>query len=416
MRMLLINANRTWPVVTVARLFGCFILLVFAMPAVQAQTFNLLYTFGGGPDGGYPYAGVTLDRAGNLYGTTYGDSTRNPYGNVYQLVRHGSNWVLNPLHEFQRANDGQNPESGVIFGPDGTLYGTTQYGGTGCGQLGCGTVYNVRPPARVCHGASCPWTENVLYSFTGYPDGAEPKYGPLAFDPAGNIYGTTDGGGEFDDGIVYELTKTQGRWTESVLYNFSNGGLPVSGVTLDAAGNLYGTAPLPHYGYAYELISAGPQWSKKILHTFQGGDDGASPYGGLILDAAGNAYGTTEGFPGEQRSTVFELTPNSDGSWTETVLYEFPAGSFGPRSNLAMDADGNLYGSTYGLGTDRFGFAFKLTHAGGSWSFTNLHEFTNGADGAYPIGGVTLDSAGNLYGTCVEGGGQGFGTVWEIIP
>ena len=136
----------------------------------------------------------------------------------------------------------------------------------------------------------------------------------------------------------------------------------------------------------------------------------------MIFDTAGNAYGTTEGFPDEQRSTVFELTPNSDGSWTETVLYEFPAGSFGPRSNLAIDADGNLYGSTYGLGTDRFGFAFKLTHAAGSWSFTNLHEFTNGADGAYPIGGVTLDSAGNLYGTCVEGGGQGFGTVWEITP
>jgi hypothetical protein len=411
--------NRARRSVASVKLFVSAILLVMgmsALPAAQAQTFNVLHTFSGGPDGAYPYATVTLDSAGNLYGTTYGGSTHNAYGNVYQLVRHGSNWVLNSLHTFQSGDDGQHPLAGVIFGSDGSLYGTTPYGGTGCGQLGCGTVYNLRRPARICHGVSCPWTENILYLFAGYPDGAAPQYGPLVFDAAGNIYGTTDGGGQFDDGVVYQLTKTHSGWTEGVLYNFSNGGKPVSGVTLDSAGNLYGTAPLAHYGFVYELIKAGPLWSEKTLHTFQGGDDGADPYGGLIFDAAGNAYGTTEGFPDEQRSTVFELTPEADGSWTETVLYEFPAGSFGPRANLAMDAAGNLYGSTYGLGVDRFGRVFKLTHAGGSWTYTDLYIFTNGVDGAYPIGGVTLDSEGNIYGTCVEGGSQGFGTVWQITP
>ena len=260
--------------------------------------------------------------------------------------------------------------------------------------------------------------EHTRTGFGGYPDGAAPQYGPCGtFDRAGNIYGTTVGGGQFFDGTVFELNKTHSGWAESVLYSFSNGGQPESGVTLNPAGNIFGTAVLPANGYAYELVLAGAQWSQEILHTFQGGDDGSDPHGGLIFDAAGNAYGTTEGFPDEQRSTVFELTPQADGELDEImVLYEFPAGSFGPRANLAMDAAGNLYGSTYGLGTDSFGFVFKLTHADGSWTFTNLHEFTNGADGAYPIGGVTLDSAGNVYGTCVEGGGQGYGTVWQITP
>ena len=336
------------------------------------------------------------------------------------MTRHGSDWLFSPIYTFKGHNDGVQPAAPVVFGPDGSLYGTTQFGGVGCNQLGCGTVYNLRPPARICGSLSCPWTKTILYEFAGSPDGAEPLYGSLVFDPANNIYGTTIAGGTDFGGIAFELTKTDGAWTETVLHSFADSGQsggPQSGVVLDAAGNLYGASlGAPHgYGRVYELVKGGTGWSEKVLHAFQGGDDGAFPYSSLIFDAAGIAYGTTEG-SGEQRSTVFQLTRGTDGNWTETVLYEFPAGSYGPRGALAMDTAGNLYGSTYGLGADRFGFVFKMTHAGGSWSFTHLYDFTNGADGAYPIGGVTLDSAGNLFGTCVDGGANGYGTIWEITP
>jgi uncharacterized repeat protein (TIGR03803 family) len=386
--------------------------------SMQAQTFHLLYTFTNGSDGANPYATVTLDRAGNLYGTTFGYTTN---GGVYELQRHGSSWIFKSLYNFQGTSDGTGPQSPVIFGPDETLYGTTKYGGNTCNGVTCGTVYNLQPPAHICSNVSCPWTEHPIYWFGGVrlQDGYSPGTGSLMFDASGNLYGTTASGGTTENGIVYELVRSQGSWSEHILADFpgDNGPAhPQAGVALNATGNLLGTTVSDNNGYAYELTSSGQGWALQTIHTFQGGSDGSDPMAGLIFDAAGNAYGATTG-GGSQPATVFELTPQSNGTWTQTVLHEFAVGDSGPHSKLAMDSVGNLYGTTEGLGGgDRFGFVFKLSYANGAWSFTDLYDFMDGTDGVYPVGGVTVDAAGNLYGTCSTGGAHNFGTVWEITP
>ena len=399
-------------------LLGCFCLALCA-PALRAQSLQVLHAFTGESDGIYPESSLTFDRAGNLYGTTYG-GRGSFYGSVYELMRHNSSWIFKTLYTFRAQNDGQNPESPVIFGPDGLLYGATPYGGyTNCFGHYCGTVYNVQPPARACANVSCPWNENAVYWFgqNQINDGFIPGTGPLVFDSAGNLYGTTQDGGLTNNGIVFQLFRTQGGWGENILYNFpGEGGIahPQASVTLDSAGNLYGTVMSPSHGAVYKLVNNGGQWTEQTLYSFQGGADGNDPEGGVIFDSAGNLYGTTAGV--NNPATVFQLSPQTDGTWRETVLHVFSS-SVGPKTNLAMDSAGNLYGTTQGLGGgDQFGMVFKLSRVNGSWTFTTIYQFTNGTDGAYPVGGVTVDAAGNLYGTCAGGGANGYGTVWEITP
>ena len=395
----------------------CLLTVVANQPA-HAQTVQVLHAFTNGSDGSAPFSTVTLDRAGNLYGTTYGHGN----GNVYELQRKGSNWIFKTLYNFRGQDDGGTPQAPVVFGPDGTLYGTTVYGGNTCFSVTCGTVFNLRPPAHFCGNVNCPWTEHPVYLFGGGQthDGYHPSTGPLAFDAQGNLYGTTSLGGQNSNGIVFQLVRGQNGWTENILDNFQGQGAPgqpQASVTLDALGNLYGTAQ-GGFGKVYAVINNGQSWMEQTIYSFQGGNDGAYPQGGIIFDAAGNAYGTTKGNDGDQPGSVFQLTPMGDGTWHETVLHLFTTG-YGPTANLAMDAAGNLYGTTQGLGGfdgDRFGMAFRLSQVNGSWVFTDLHDFTDGEDGAYPNGGVTLDAAGNLYGTCVVGGASGFGTIWEITP
>ena len=398
-----------------------FALVVAATPAAQAQTFKVIHTFTG-PDGADAFAGVTLDAAGNLYGTTSekSESGGGP-GTVFELKPSHGNWVLNNLFTFN-GNDGYEPWSGVVFGPDGALYGTTFTGGSGSG-----VVYSLRPAATACKTALCPWTETVLYQFNGGGDGADPAYGNLTFDRAGNLYGTTPYGGNSPCGwgLVFGLTPSNGGWTESVLYSFcggNDGEFPFSGVILDEAGNLYGTTVLSGdggcgegcWGTVYQLTPPGAGWKENTLYTFQDGTDGAEPYGGLIFDASGNLYGTTllggSGYGG----TVFELSP-AGGSWTFAVVYAF-IGSGGPYSSLAMDGTGSLYGTTYLDGAYGQGNVFKLTPSSGGWTYASLYDFTGGNDGAYPMGSPVLDKNGNIYGTTSAGGANGKGVVFEITP
>jgi uncharacterized repeat protein (TIGR03803 family) len=258
-----------------------------ALPA-QAQTFKVLYNFTGGADGSRPVSPLTLDAAGNLYGTTLfggvgGECTYN-CGTVFKLSHKGSNWILNPLYDFS-GSDGANPFSnGVIFGPDGTLYGAT----AGGGSAGGGVVYNLRPEPTACKTALCQWTETVLYNFQGWPagDGSEP-WGNLTFDKAGNLYAATNGGGYCQDcGTVFELTPSGSGWTESILYFFyyQSGRIPDSSVIFDQSGNLYGTTSSGgtgdcDCGTVYELTPSGNGWTDTILYSFQGGNDGAGPPG-----------------------------------------------------------------------------------------------------------------------------------------
>jgi uncharacterized repeat protein (TIGR03803 family) len=411
--------------------------LLFALTLVlsqvaKAQVFSVLHAFTGGIDGAFPTAGLTIDQAGKLYGTsangghTGGNCPARGCGTVFRLSNTG---VLTTLYTFQGGNDGAIPLARVIFGRDGSLYGTTSEGG----GSGWGTVFKLNPPATFCRTVLCPWTETVLYRFTGGSDGAGPGPGDITFDQAGNLYGTTEGGGIYNCGgnpcgTVYKLTKSTG-WTESVLHSFAgppDGDTPESGVIFDTAGKLYGTTAFGGnskimFGTVYELSPSGGGWRETILTTFSdGGLD--VPIGGLIIDPLGNLYGTgSQSDDGECCGGVFEFTP-SGGNWIYSILYLFttysPAAAGGPFASLTMDTAGNLYGTTYGTGPYMYsyGTVFKLIQSGGQWNETDLYAFTDGDDGSSPQSNVVFDTSGNLYGTASQGGAYSHGVVWEITP
>ncbi|MGA2370464.1 MAG: choice-of-anchor tandem repeat GloVer-containing protein [Candidatus Korobacteraceae bacterium] len=423
--------SRKWTVsldlwATVAAIAVATLLIVIATQA-QAQTFSVLHTFTGGGDGANPYASLVMGGEGRFYGTTGGG-----YGSVFKLARSGSGWVLSPVYDFSYpVNSGDVLYGPVTFGPDGNLYGTTLDGGQGdCNEgSGCGTVFKLQPPASVCKSFLCPWTETVLYRFQGPPDGGNP-YSGVVFDQAGNIYGTTayggNGGCDFGAGCgaVYKLTPSGNGWTESIIHNFvagTDGQLPAGGLIFDRAGNLYGTTVnggTAGKGIIYQLTPSGSGWTETILHTFLG-SDGAVPYDTLISDQEGNLYGTTIAGGATNGGTVFELS--NPGSWTYNLLYSFS--DDGPYASPVFDTAGNLYGTTTQGGANGSGSVFKLTPSNGVWTHTVLHSFSfDDGGGAQPLGGVTLDSSGNIYGTTSDGGGFftvcdiGCGTVWEITP
>lgn len=385
-------------------------LIVFPGRPVQAQVFTTLHTFTGGGDGATPYAGLSMDRAGNLYGTASsgghsGGACGSGCGTVFKMERNGPSWLLVPLYEFN-GPDGAVPQARVIIGPNGNLYGTTTYGGS----AGQGVVFRLQPPPAACKTALCPWRETVLYSFAGGSDGAYPTFGDLTFDRQGNIYGTTPDGGSGSGcqggcGVVYELSPSSGGWTEKILYNFQGGqdGIaPYAGVIFDNAGNLYGTAAFGgayQGGAVYELTPSGLAWTESIIYSFTGQSDGSEPYGGLIFDGSGNLYGTTLVLA----TTVYELSPSS-GSWTLNVLHAFGAYQ-GSAATLTFDSAGNLYGTL----ADAAQEVFRLTPSGGQWTLTGFA----GDIGAFPLGNVVLDASGNLYTTAAEFG-QGY--VFEVTP
>ena len=411
---------RTLPTIRLALTAGAAVLLGLTV-AAQAQTYTILHNFAG-RDGSGPEFALTRDAAGNLYGTTALGGSHcgsSGCGTVYELVRSGSNWILKQLYDFTAGADGGLPESGVIFGPEGNLYGTT----TSAGQYGAGTVYKLQPPASVCKRTLCPWQETVLYSFTGLGDGGAPE-GDLVVDRAANLYGTTAAGGtgscQGGCGVVFELTPSGGSWNFSVLYSFSalsDGALPESGVTLDPSGNLYGTtvAGGAHtMGTVFELTKTGATWTKTTLHDFQGGSDGGFPQGGVAVDPGGNLFGFTTAGGAHNNGTAFELHPSS-GGWNYSQLFDFGARIMSVVSTPVLDSAGNLYGCALFGGAHASGTIFKLTFLGGAWNYVSLHDF-NGLDGQYPYGSVLLDGAGKLYGTVSEGGAFGGGVVFEIAP
>jgi uncharacterized repeat protein (TIGR03803 family) len=340
----------------------------------------------------------------------------------------GGDWTETLLHSFNN-NDGNNPAGTLIFDAAGNLFGTTAQGGA----HGGGVVFELSPSAGGV------WTESVLHAFGNGHDGFHPLAG-LTSDGAGNLYGTTMAGGEYAFGTVFELSPSAGgSWTEKVLHSFGNGSdgqAPISGVILDAAGNLYGTtnggSGTTLYGTVFELAPAtGGPWPEKILHAFKNnGKDGMEPVGSLIFDAAGNLYGTTE-IGGscescfEAAGTVFMLTPKADGGWREEILHNFnPNGVDGqtPNAGLIFDSAGNLYSTTSAggaHGTPGYGgIVFELKPAaGGGYTERILHSFGAGTDGSVPgWSSLIFDASGNLYGTTEVGGSNDAGTVYEITP
>ncbi len=378
---------------------------MFLAANAPAQSFQVLHNFTNGGDGGYPFAGVTLDRAGDLYGTTYQGGLG--YGTVYKLSRAGSGWRLTSLYMFH-GDDGDYPQGGVVFGPDGALYGTTAGGENGANS----TVFRLAPPPTVCASTSCPWTETVLHRFTGSPDGAGPGLGNLVFDPAGNMYGTTVFGGVGNVGVVFELSPSAGGWTESVIWDFANGPgqYPESGLIFDSAGNLYGTTSYGNgtNGAVYELSPSQSGWIEKTLAQL---NLNGNAIGGVIMDGDGNLFGTAGGMDGG--GGVYELTP-FNGGWTLNIIYNF-GGFDGPWDTPTLDAAGNVYGTSSQGGGHSEGAVFEFTPSNGGWIYTDLHNFQN-SDGFNPLGGVVFDSSGNMYGTAEGGGYDGYGVVWQITP
>jgi len=352
-----------------------------------------LHTFTGGSDGAVPGGGVILDSAGNLYGTTLagGDkksSNCHPTGyvpgcGVVFKLAHGT-WKETVLHTFTGGKDGFYPWAGLTFDQAGNLYGAAAGGGnpSGCNGVGCGVVFKLTPTAKG-H-----WKESVLYAFGGGSAGIFP-YGGVTFDSRGNLYGVTLYGGDtsvscFGEpgcGLVYELTpRAHGLWKEKLLYAFkdgTDGAYPLFGVTLDSHGNVYGATGYggdanciyegdpSGCGVVYELTPrAHGTWKEKVLYQFTGGSDGAFGDSPMIFDSAGNLYGIA--VTGGDRNSpctdqtgcgvVFKLTPptNKLEKWNESVLYAFTGGTDGgtPQSNLLLDSAGNIFGMTEGGGND----------------------------------------------------------------
>jgi uncharacterized repeat protein (TIGR03803 family) len=359
--------------------------------------------------GDIPYAGLVFDAQGNLYGTTLQGGTHGR-GTAFELSPEaGGGWTETVLYSFDNAPDAANPYGGLVLDTAGNLYGTTYYGGTS----NRGAVY------KLTRGSKGTWTESVLYSFAdGSPTGA------LVFDAKGNLYGTTTSDGvTYHAGTVFELTPASGgTWNATVLYSFKGNGngdgdSPTCGLIFDAAGNIYGTTErggAKDSGTVFKLTLSKGIWTESLLYSFTGESDGASPYAGVTMDGNGNLYGTT-------LYCVFELKLTSRG-WQAAVLHDLRGAGDGlsSYSGIVLDKMGNLYGTTLeggkGCNYPGCGIVFKLApQSDGSWKETVLHNFESADDGSWSTAGVVLDQSGNLYGTTNYGGGEfGYGTVFEI--
>lgn len=411
----------------------CVLLCVTASRRAGAQE-SILFSFDG-TNGATPYSTLTRDAAGNLYGTTYsGGAVGAPFdldGTVFELSPGtGGTWTETVLYNFGSVSgDGIIPMGGPVLDSKGNLYGTTTEGGANSQ----GTVYEVSP------GIGGTWTERILYSFGASGTDAEnPRRGSLIFDEAGNLYGTTLDGGVNGKGTVFELSPgTGGTWTEKILYSFgattTDAANPSAGLVWDAAGNLYGTTAgggaNSGAGTVYELSpGSGGTWTEKVLHSFaDNGTDGTDPVDTLVFDGRGNLYGTTYDYgPSGSLGIVFELSPSADGSWSEQVLHGFTGTLQGdgasPIGGLVFDASGNLYGTTSSGGFAGEGIVFELSPGASGWTEKILYGFAtilagNVWDSHTPEATLIFDPAGNLYGTASSGGNNSVGqdgTVFEI--
>jgi uncharacterized repeat protein (TIGR03803 family) len=394
--------------------------VVVLCTSAAAQTEKVLHSFNYAQGDGYNPQGLLVLHNGNLYGTTYWGGTNHSAaecrcGTVFQLQPNGDgSWTESLLRSFNLGAFGAHPIAPVVFDSQGNLYGVAETSGNGYGD---GVVFELSP------GSGTPWPESLVATFNG-ANGAGPDTG-LAQDNAGHIYGTAASGGADDSGVAFSIGNGAGNGA-IVLYSFggrTDGSNPLATLTADANGNLYGTAQggPDDGGIVFELSrtqgSAG--WTKTTLYSFTNVSGPNNP-SSLAFGPDGSLYGTAGG-GAYQYGAIFKLTPDSDGSWTESTIYNFlgpPKDGGIPQGPLAFDSAGNIYGATGGGGEKNWGIVFELTPAGGGqWSETILYTFSGGADGANPSSGVLRDQAGNLYGTTINGGQhKDWGVVYEVSP
>jgi uncharacterized repeat protein (TIGR03803 family) len=378
-----------------------------SMALAQAQTFTTIYNFTGGSDGGNPSAGLIQDPGGNLYGTTVngGSGHYYNYGVVFELDPVGTETVL---HNFGGYPDGGGLETPVVRDNAGNIYGTTSSGGNDCG-----VVFKIDSVG----------SESVLHTFTG-SDGCGPLQG-LVRDKAGNLYGTTAPQLCTDCSGYGTIFKVDNKGNFTLLHTFtgrsSDGLFPYYGhLTMDKSGNLYGVTwggGAHGYGVLYEFSRSG---KFIVLHSFNNSSsDGCYPYGSVLMDEAGNLYGTTSGCGSYYYGTIWKVSARGK----ETILHNFagtPSDGCTPYAGVARDSKGNLYGVTTACGANfYYGAVYELSAKG---KFTLLHSF-DGTDGYYPLGEVWRTTDGTLFGTTYYGGTGNCrvyystcGTVWKYVP
>jgi len=389
-----------------------------ALSLAGAQTETTLHTFTNGSDGGYPQSSALLSLGGKLYGVSLFGGLYS-YGTVFELENINGRWQEIILYNFTGGSDGGYPIGALIPDASGNLYGVTTNGG----PQNSGVVFEL-----VNSGGS--WQEQVLHSFGSNFDGANPQ-GPLVFDSKGNLFGTTVLGGGLNEGTVYEMTNSNGSWDETVIHNFGgtgDGTLPYGQVVLDAAGNVYGTTATggPYQctglgcGIVYELSPSSSGWTETIVHSFQGSSDGFYPRP-LTRGKNGTLFGATAyggyGSCSNGCGTVFELAQSENGTWTKTVLHRFVGGTSSgqPSAPVTLDRSGNIYGETGQQGSS-YGTVYRLApKTGGGYAFRLLLNF-NGTDGANPEGGVILGPGGTIYGTTIYGGPYNAGVAFSLRP
>ncbi|MFY9631958.1 MAG: choice-of-anchor tandem repeat GloVer-containing protein [Candidatus Cybelea sp.] len=394
------------------------------LPAASVRPLSdVLYSFGGSPDGANPDAGLVAGKKGEYYGTSAGGGSPNcegGCGTVYEITAAGKERVL---YSFQGASDGANPYATLIMDKEGALYGGTESGG----NADCGTVFKLTPGKQG-------WTESVLYVFQGGSDGLLPA-GGLVMTKSGALLGTTEGGGSDDGGVVFELTPSGSTYSEKIVHSFTgppDGLTPLDALVSDSSGNLYGTTQeggdttfrrhvsRNGWGAVFKLTPSGSTYTESVIYRFKGASDGEYPASGLLPGANGTLFGLTEA-GGRKFGTVFELVPKGS-SYHHSVLYSFQGHTDGAypedTPGLVADWSGNLYGTTAFGGTScDCGTVFKLAPSGSRYTESVLHAFQGGTgDGLQPRGGVVIDSKGNLLGPTNQGGLSFFGTIFSVAP
>ena len=404
-----------WKTKPKVALASVLVMLACSAFAYASPKYKVLHAFGRGTDGGGLWSPVTLDKKGNLYGATSGGGAYNG-GIVFRLTPHpDGKWTESILHSFpSTSGDAAAPNGGLIQDGSGNWYGTSTYGGS----------YYVGAVFEMTNGPKG-WTVTVLYSFGEHSDDGDRPTAGVVMDRVGSLYGTAPG----SYSMAFELSPEPGTdsWNETILHHFGvkegDGSAPYAGLVLDQAGNLYGTTyggGAYNGGTVYELERTANGWKEKILHAFAVNyHDGHTPgWGALAMDASGSLYGTTAG-GGCCGGVIYRLTPDAEGHWRETILYEFKGGAegFEAGAGVVMDNAGNLYGTTVYGGDPGCGVVYKLApEPKDKWKYTVLHTFGYGNDGCQPDANLILDGRGNLYGTTAIGGAYGAGVVFELTP
>jgi uncharacterized repeat protein (TIGR03803 family) len=398
--------------------FTAFAVAAFFVQPAAAATTAVIYSFAGDADGEYLDTDLVMDAAGNIYGTSVqgGDFAS---GTVWRLSPSGNTWVHTVLYSFRGGTDGGEPYKGVTLDAAGNLYGTAVTGGTGDCEGGCGVAYKLTNSGGT-------WTQSVIHYFSTGADGSGPGAG-LTLGDDGDFYGMAPTGGTLGHGTIFRLhEKKNGTWQLSVVHTFTGGDDGSGGSVgrlLFRGRHLYGTATsggVNGQGTVYELTPARTgEWGFKVIYSFKGQPDGGFPYGGMVFDALGDLYGPTYYGGASGLGSVFQLTPRHSGEWKESVLHSFAGGSDGEGSlgNLVFDQAGDLLGTTAGGGTAGDGVIFKLAPVSRhNWQESVEHSFRGPSDGSIAYNGMVGDGAGHFYGATVHGGADDEGAVYAFTP